>query len=68
MKTDMYPDSEKLKKETMDYINSTNPGFLAKYSEKRWNSYFEKSIHSKVYNLINNLLYIKWHLIKNDVK
>ena len=55
----MYPDSEKLKKETMDYINSTNPGFLAKYSEKRWNSYFEKSIHSKVYNLINNLLYIK---------
>jgi hypothetical protein len=59
MEIDMYPDMEKLKKETKDYINSTNPEFLAKYSEKRWNSYFEKNIHSKVNNLINNLLYIK---------
>ncbi|RHZ68220.1 hypothetical protein Glove_296g13 [Diversispora epigaea] len=48
IETDMYPDLEKLKKETKNYINSTNPGFLAKYSEKRWNSYFEKSIHSKL--------------------
>jgi hypothetical protein len=59
METDMYPDIEKLRKETKDYLNSDDPEFLARYSDKKWNHLFEKNIHGKVNNLINNLLYIK---------
>ena len=59
METDMYPDIEKLSEQTKDYLNSNDPEFLAKYSENKWNHVFEKKIHGKVNNLINNLLYIK---------
>ena len=55
----MYPDIEKLSEQTKDYLNSNDPEFLAKYSENKWNHVFEKKIHGKVNNLINNLLYIK---------
>lgn len=48
METDMYPDIEKLKKETKDYLNSNDPEFLAKCSEKKWDNWFEKKIHSRV--------------------
>jgi hypothetical protein len=54
----MYLDIDKLKEETKDYLNSEDPEFLAKCSEKRWNNLFEKKIHGKVNNLINNLLNI----------
>jgi hypothetical protein len=55
----MYPDIEKLREETKKYLNSNDPEYLAKYSEKKWNHLFERVIHGRVNNLINNLLYIK---------
>ena len=65
----MYPGIEKLREETKDYLISNDLEFIAKYnSENKWNNVFEKKFHGKVNNLINNLLYIKWHLIKYDVK
>ncbi len=68
MKMDMHPEIEKLSKDTKDYLNSNNSEFLAKYLSKIWNTFFEKKIHGKVNKLVNNLLYIKWHLVKYDVK
>jgi hypothetical protein len=64
----MYPDSEKLKEEMKNYINSEDPEFLEKYSDKKWDHVFEKKIHTMVNNLINNLFYIKRHLVKYNVK
>jgi len=56
----VYPDIEKLRDEAKKYLNSNDPQFLAKCSEKKWNHMFEKKIHRSVNNLINNnLLYIK---------
>ncbi|RHZ51357.1 hypothetical protein Glove_480g18 [Diversispora epigaea] len=48
IETDMYPDIEKLKEETKNYLNSNDPEFLAKCSEKKWDHLFEKKIHGKM--------------------
>lgn len=59
MDTDMYPEIDKLNEETKDYLRTNEPEFLAKFSDKTWLQIFERKIHGKVNNLINNLLYIK---------
>ncbi|RHZ82656.1 hypothetical protein Glove_106g83 [Diversispora epigaea] len=48
IETDMYPDIEKLKEETKNYLNSNDPKFLAKCLEKKWNHFFKKKIHGKM--------------------
>lgn len=55
----MYPEIDKLNEETKDYLRTNDPEFLAKFSDKTWLQIFERKIHGKVNNLINNLLYIK---------
>jgi len=46
----VYLDIEKLRDETKKYLNSNDPEFLAKCSEKKWNHMFERKIHGDVNN------------------